>query len=155
MFIRTFEQVRLGRFSWWTTSNDVSFLISPKIARMVQSAVALGVGVGVAYTLFTLVGIPDPDNLFSVHVWGMGIFASLTAFATSLIASPKRERFWLTVHSVLMALAVCSMAVAFAAIWQSKESKGRPHITTWHSYFGLAAVGTAASTSLGMPCHRV
>ena len=103
----------------------------------------------VLWTVHTLVGQPDIQSLFNLHVWGMALFASLATVATSLIASQKKAKVWTTLHAIGMALAVGSMLMAFGAIWVNKDIKGRSHITTWHSYFGVAAISTALSTSFG------
>lgn len=64
----------------------------------------------------------------------------------------RQSRF--NVHqTVVLALGVPALALGTAGMWWNKHVHGAKHFTTWHSWFGLAAVAWLVSLGRGRLRH--
>lgn len=54
-----------------------------------------------------------------------------------------------TLHWILQTAGGCLIAAAFAVIIASKNSKGKPHFSTWHGIVGLVAIVATAVAIFG------
>ena len=77
------------------------------------------------------------------------IGAWIAAKTRSIPAGPARVSALWTHAGVNVASVACA-CVGGWAIYANKENKGRAHLTSWHSWVGIVALGlTAASPALG------
>lgn len=76
---------------------------------------------------------------YSIHTIGMGLailFASNAIFMlqqTPLRSKPKLYIY----HKLLQIATVCWLFLGFAAIYISREKRGKQHYTSWHGLSGL------------------
>jgi len=101
-----------------------------------QTLIRRGLGVlvtGVAFwTMFD-------KSVFSYHpVLMIAAFALLLPESIYQVRRKKTED-QVKVHSALQWLAFLLVGVAYTCIYMTKEEKGRPHLTTIHSWFGAGA----------------
>ena len=99
----------------------------------------------------------DREILFTYHPVFMTLafacFATIGAWIAaktrSIPAGPARVSALWTHAGVNVASVACA-CVGGWAIYANKENKGRAHLTSWHSWVGIVALGlTAASPALG------
>lgn len=83
------------------------------------------------------------SSLFSWHPFLMSVaFTGLMAEAVSMftkysIASGRPHTTKITSHWVLLTAATIAHGLGYAAIYFTKESKNKPHLTSWHGILGL------------------
>jgi len=109
-------------------------------ARMVFHIVTLGLTAVMMYT-----AVPGSD-LFSWHPTLMTVGFALLMAQAIVIFSPESSLLQgsdrgskVQLHWILNLFSIVAAAGGFGAIYLNKEVAGKPHFTSWHGKFGLAA----------------
>ncbi|XP_045128413.1 transmembrane reductase CYB561D2-like [Portunus trituberculatus] len=107
------------------------------------AAAAVRVGVCIFLVFITYLARPG-SSLFSWHPFLMSLaFTGLMSEAVSIftrhsLASGRPHSTKITAHWALLAAAAAAHGLGYAAIYYTKESKNKPHLTSWHGLLGLA-----------------
>ena len=73
---------------------------------------------------------------------------SITPLQPPPATSHVRQTRLQTHQTLFVALALPALAIGVSAMWWNKHVHGAQHFTTWHSWFGLAAVAWVVSQGM-------
>ncbi|XP_063847873.1 transmembrane reductase CYB561D2-like [Scylla paramamosain] len=134
----------VGRSIGKRGKNESKYDVLREVWKSVAVPCIIG-GQGVFVLYITYLARPG-SSLFSWHPFLMSLavtqFTGLMAEAVSLftkysLATGRPHSTRVTAHWVLLAAAAIAHGLGYAAIYYTKESKNKPHLTSWHGSLGF------------------
>jgi hypothetical protein len=92
--------------------------------------------------------LEEYQSLFARHVLGVTACVVLSSVGTAL-ARARIVAGSRTVHAVVNGAAVAALLFGIYQIYQSKEAKAKPHLSTLHAYMGVATAAITLGASMG------